>query len=240
MVSSSPRVKTLPVGLFGVLTMMARVRSLNAAARASGVERPVRRVQGHVARHGPRENRVRPVVLVERLEDDDLVAGVDGRQHRRHHGLGRAAAHRDLVLGVDGNAVPPRELARHRLAQRLRPPRHRVLVDVGRDRGLRRRLQLRGGGEVGKPLRKVDRPVPVGQPGHLPDHRLGEPRRLARTRVGGHLAAQAGASAGVGPASPGVSSRFSRASAGGSPPRLPAASRRASWTMRAAVRPSRQ
>ena len=36
MVASSPRVKTLPVGLFGVLTMMALVRSLNAAASASG------------------------------------------------------------------------------------------------------------------------------------------------------------------------------------------------------------
>ncbi len=33
---SSSRENTLPVGLFGVLTMMARVRSLNAAASSAG------------------------------------------------------------------------------------------------------------------------------------------------------------------------------------------------------------
>jgi hypothetical protein len=39
MTSSSSRVKTLPVGLFGVLMMMARVRFENARARSSGSNR---------------------------------------------------------------------------------------------------------------------------------------------------------------------------------------------------------
>ena len=36
MVASSSRVKTLPVGLFGLLMMMAFVRLVNAAASSSG------------------------------------------------------------------------------------------------------------------------------------------------------------------------------------------------------------
>ena len=150
------------------------------------IERPVGRMQRDVAGRRPRQDGIRAVVLVERLEHDHLVAGVDRRQHRRHHRLGRTAAHRHLRLGIDRHAVPPREVAGHRLAQRLRAPRHRVLVDVGGDGRPGRRLQRLGRGEVGEPLRQVHRPVPVGETGHLADHRLGEPGRLARAGAGGH------------------------------------------------------
>ena len=40
MAPSSSRVKTLPVGLFGVLMMIAFVLSLKAAASSSGSKRP--------------------------------------------------------------------------------------------------------------------------------------------------------------------------------------------------------
>ena len=81
MVSSSSRVNTLPVGLFGVFRMIAFVLSLNAAGELLGIERPVgpardarRLVQRDEARRGAGEDRIRSVVLVERLEDDDFVA----------------------------------------------------------------------------------------------------------------------------------------------------------------------
>ena len=73
------------------------------------VDRPVGLVQRDVARHGAGQDRVGAVVLVVRLEDDDLVARVEQPQHRRDHRLGRAAGHGDLRLGVD--RAPGREVA---------------------------------------------------------------------------------------------------------------------------------
>ena len=63
-----------------------------------GVEREVRRLQRHEDGLGAGDDRPRPVVLVERLEDDDLVAGVQDGEERRQHRLGRAAAHGHLAL----------------------------------------------------------------------------------------------------------------------------------------------
>src|SRR5581483_5164950 len=59
-----------------------------------------------------------------------------------------------------------------------RTPGDRVLVDV-RGQGLSRRLleRLRGR-EIRKALREVDGPVQVGEPRHLADDRLREPRGL--------------------------------------------------------------
>ena len=109
MVSSSSRVNTLPVGLFGVLMMIARVLLLKRGRELVGIEQcQSRLVQRHVARRGAGENRVGPVVLVERLEDDDFVARIDDRHHRRHHRFGRAAADRHLLVGDDLDAVAAR------------------------------------------------------------------------------------------------------------------------------------
>ena len=99
--SSSAREKTLPVGLCGELTTIARVRLGERRPELVRVDRPVRLVEGDVAGRRPGQDRVRAVVLVERLEDDDLVARVDDPEHRRDHRLGRAAGDRDLRLGVD-------------------------------------------------------------------------------------------------------------------------------------------
>ena len=65
-------------------------------AELVGIDPPVRLVERDVARHGAGEDRIGPVVLVVRLEDDDLVAGVQDRHHRRDHPLGRAAGDGDL------------------------------------------------------------------------------------------------------------------------------------------------
>ena len=142
------------------------------------VERPVRLVEAHVAGHRSREDGVRPVVLVERLEDDDLLARVHHRQHRGDHGLGRAAGHREVPLGVHVHAVERPVAPGERVAQRLGAPGDRVLVDVpadGLDGGL---LDLGGRREVREPLGEVHAAVLHREPGHLADHRLGELRRL--------------------------------------------------------------
>ena len=88
--------------------MIAFVRSLKARGELLRVERPVGpagvRVglaQRDEARRGAREDRIGSVVLIERFEDDHFIARIDDRHHRRHHRFGRAAAHRDLLVGRD-------------------------------------------------------------------------------------------------------------------------------------------
>ena len=52
MIWSSCREKTLPVGLFGLLKMMARVRGVTARAQPVRIEREVRRLERHEAAAG--------------------------------------------------------------------------------------------------------------------------------------------------------------------------------------------
>ena len=92
--SSSSREKTLPVGLFGVLTMMALVFGPNARVSSSRSKLQSGGCKLHEARRGAGKNRVGAVIFVVRLEDHDFVAGIDDAHHRRHHGFGRAAARR--------------------------------------------------------------------------------------------------------------------------------------------------
>ena len=138
-------------------------------------------MQRDVARRGAREDRVGPVVLVERLEDDHLVARVDDRRHRRHHRFGRAAADRDLLVGDHLDAVAAGERLRDRLAKRARAPRDRVLVDVGVDGGAGGLLDRSRRRKIGKALREVDAAVRFAQPRHLADDRLGELQRFPGT-----------------------------------------------------------
>src|SRR5207244_9488156 len=69
-------------------------------AQLVAVEVPVRRDERHDYRGRPREDAIRAVVLVEGLEDDYLVTGIDEREDRRQHRLGYTAADRDLRFGV--------------------------------------------------------------------------------------------------------------------------------------------
>ncbi len=117
------------------------------------VERPVRRRERYGPRHGAREDRVRPVVLVERLEHDDLVAGVEHAEHRGDHRLGRTARDRHVAFGLDPRHAVARSVGvGDRRPERLGAPRDRVLVDVVGDRLTSRLLDLLGRGEVGEPL----------------------------------------------------------------------------------------
>ena len=184
---------TLPVGLCGELRTIARVRGVTARAQLVRVERPVGRSERDVAGRRAGEDRVGPVVLVERLEDDDLVARVEDREHRGDHPLGRAAGDRDLGLRVGLPArVGPGGLRRDRVAQRLRTPRDRVLVDVGEDGVGGSLLELVGCGEVGEALREADRAVRDRKAVHLADDRLGESLSLVAEprRAGSHHAAE--------------------------------------------------
>ena len=93
--------------------------------------------QVHADRLGPREDGVGQVVFVEGREDDDLVAGIDGRHDGGHHRFGGAAGDRYVVGRVDGNSHEAALLRRKGFAEVLGSPGHRVLVGAidGRARG---------------------------------------------------------------------------------------------------------
>ena len=173
--SISARVNTLPVGLCGVLSTRPARPWRERSAQLVGVESPIGLVERDEARHGAGEDRVRAVVLVERLEDHDLVARVQEREHRRDHSLGRAAGHRDVGLRVDRPVgIEPLRLGTDGVAEVLGAPRDCVLVDVVVNRSAGGFLELGRTGEVGEALGEVDRVVLLGDAGHLADDRLGE------------------------------------------------------------------
>ena len=176
----------MPEGLFGLLKTMARVRGVTARAQPVRVEArsPAARAARRRARR-PTMMQPGPVVLVERLEDDDLVARVQHGQQRRQHGLGGAAADRDVAVGVDVHAV---ELAgtsrRWRCRSRGVP---QVIAYWWKSPSMARwaaSISSRRRREVRHALGEVDAVVLVVDPGHLADDRLGE----ALDALGDHAA----------------------------------------------------
>ena len=135
------------------------------------------RVERHVDGLGTRKDRVGAVVLVERREDDDLVAGVGDRHHGSHHGLGGAASDHDVLVGVDRYAHEVLLFGGKRLAHGLGAPGYGVLVverfGIGGD-GAQALEQLRWGIKVGEALREVDGAVHIGDARHAADDRIGK------------------------------------------------------------------
>ena len=154
----------------------------------AGRERDVHRLRAA-------EDRVRAVVLVERLEDDHLLARIDQRQERRGHGLGGAAGDGDLGLGIDRHAVPVRVLSRRRRSRsRFAPQVMAYWLMSARMARAAASLSTSGAGKLGKPCARLMAPWCVGEPGHSADDRLGETVGAAGG-VHGWVLAQTGASA---------------------------------------------
>src|SRR6266436_5181527 len=146
-----------------------------------------RRTHLDEARRRAAENRVRPIIFVERLEHHDFVAGIDDGHHRRHHRFRRAAANGDFALGIDAHTLRALEFLDDSVAQRLRTPGDGVLVDVVGNGLPRCFLDFRGRGEIRETLRKVDGVVLQRQPRHFANHRFGELFRLRGKHAPGDL-----------------------------------------------------
>ncbi len=82
------------------------VRGEKARRSSCGVEGPVGRVQGDQTSLRAAQQGVGTVILVERLEDDELVARIGDGQQRRDHALGGPAADGDLALRIVIEPVP--------------------------------------------------------------------------------------------------------------------------------------
>ena len=157
-----------------MLTTIAFVFSLNAARRTSGSNRQFGGSSGTYRGVALGEDRVGAVVLVPRLEDDDLVAGIDEREEHGGHRFGRAARDGDLAVRIDGHVVPSPVLLGDAEPERRRAPRDRVLVDVPVNRGACGFLHRLGHREVGEALSEVDRAVLLSDARHLADDGFGE------------------------------------------------------------------
>ena len=98
---------------------------LGAWAKRSGelvaVKRPIRRLEFYKARQGAGKIRIRPVILIERLEDDDFVAGIDDRHHAGHHGFRRAAADGDFAFGIIADVLGQGEFVDDRVTRGFAP-----------------------------------------------------------------------------------------------------------------------
>ena len=147
-----------------------RTRALREGApQAVGIELPARRLQRDVDLASGREAHGRQVVLVERLDDDHLVARVDHGEDRGADRLGHAAGDDDVAVGVEAQPVEFLHRPRDRRSQRRDAPGDRVLVvaavegRVGGGNDLRRRREVR------KTLRQVHRLVAEREAGHLAD-----------------------------------------------------------------------
>ena len=175
--------KHLPRGVVGSIDDDRLGPVPEGALELGRVVGPVGLAQPHEARARAAQDGVGAVVLVERLEHDDLLAGIDQGEQGRGHALGGAAAHRDLGLRVVVEPAEAPRLADQGLAQSLRSPGDGVLVDVGLERPGGLVLDRRRRREVREALGEVDAVVFQAQPGHLADHRLGEPGAALGHRV---------------------------------------------------------
>jgi len=101
---------------------------------------------------------IRPVILIERLEDDNLIPRVHNRQKGSNHRFGGPATNGDFPLGINRQARILREPFRDGAAELARSPGNGVLVDVGANALTAASFTSPGAGKSGKPCAKFTAP----------------------------------------------------------------------------------
>ena len=90
----------------------------------------IRRHERHINRLCAGQDGVRAVILVERGENDNLVARIGDCHHRSHHRLGAAAGRDNFGVRVDPAAHEIGLLGGQRLTEVLRTPGNGILVVI--------------------------------------------------------------------------------------------------------------
>ena len=122
-------------------------------------QRPVGRLQPHQARDGAEQADDRQIGVVQRLDQHDLVAGVQHRHQAGGDRLGGAGGHHHLARPVDLEAVEAAVGGGDRLAQFRHAGHRRILVAAVLQRvggGLHHVVRAVG---VGEALAEIDRVV---------------------------------------------------------------------------------
>ena len=119
-------------------------------------EPPMRRFEAQQARNAAGLADDRQIGIVDRLEHDDLVAGLDDGQDGAGQRFGAARRHHHLGHGIEGKTMPAPVMGRDRLPQ-FRNAHHRgVLVVAVHHRVRRRAADVLGAGIVRKALAEID------------------------------------------------------------------------------------
>ena len=124
-------------------------------------------IERYITRRCVCKDRIRPVILIERLEQDDLVARIDRGHHRRDHPFGRAARYSYLAFGIDIEPEIRHRLLCDRLAKFLYAPRYCVLIMIGKNGVDRRLLYLLRRLPIGKSLTQIHGAIFYGLAAYL-------------------------------------------------------------------------
>ena len=185
--SVSARVRTMPVGLCGLLSsssLVLPVIMLSSLAR-SGRKLGRRSVSGTRTRAGHRD--VGDVGVVVRLERDHLVARLEQGEQRGGDGLGRARGDQHLGVRVVAEAVEPLLVARHGRRSSGMPVGGRVLVALpARTASAAASAIDRRAVDVGEPLAEVDRVGGDGAGRHHAEDGVAEAVEAAVEQRSGH------------------------------------------------------
>ena len=127
-----PGVKTLPVGLCGVLSRTSRVREREGRPQRRLVDREVGEAEHRRAAGRAGEGDRGGIRVVVGLEGDDLVAGLAEREDDRRDRLGRAGGDEHLRRGVERDPVEALLVRGDRLEQLGHAGAGRVLVAARR------------------------------------------------------------------------------------------------------------
>ncbi len=139
------------------------------------IHRVIRRKKRHKHRLGPRDDGIRPVVLIKGGEHRHLVPGVDHCQHRTHHGLRRPAGDHHLGFRVNLPANRSPLLVRQRAAEGGSAVSDLVLMGARKGSYGQSLHQGPGRIKIRKTLGEVDRPHAISNARHAPDDRLCKP-----------------------------------------------------------------
>ncbi len=163
---------------------MRRVDDDDASARRDGAPNlvPVDAVVRGTKRDEPRRSSAqfdsRNVRVVYRLKEQHLVSRMHQSGEHGEQPLGSAGRDRDFGHGIVPTTVEMLDLRRERLTQWHHTLHRRVLIvtltHVSRD-GVH---EIRRAVEIGEPLREVDRPKLVRQPGHRRENAYAPRRQL--------------------------------------------------------------
>ena len=132
------------------------------------------RFEGHDLGHAPRHDNRRRVGIVERLEQNDLIARLKQREHAVDDRFGCAASHHHIAFGVVGQSTGPLETIDDCLGQFGKPRHAGVLSASIADRLDRCFLEELRTVEVGCALTEVERVVLDRQRGHFSEDRCPE------------------------------------------------------------------
>ena len=149
--------QTVPLGLCGELTMIARVRGPSAAAmRVEVGPEGAAACSGTCTGAAAGQLDVRAVAVVARVEHDHLVAGADEGEHGGEDRLRRAGGDGDLARRVVAMAVERLDLGGDALAQERHAGHRRVLVEAAAHRRVDGVDQRRVAVEIGEALAEID------------------------------------------------------------------------------------